>query len=157
MLRLTLAVLHLVALGLGLYAVIARGTALRDATRTTPADISLRAAFRADAMWGIAAGLWIATGLWRLFAGTEKPTDYYVHNHLFMAKMGFLVLILALEVSPMLTLIRWRRAVGAGTDAASLVSHGTARRIATVSHVQALLVVLMIVCASAMARGYGNR
>jgi uncharacterized membrane protein len=37
------------------------------------------------------------------------------------------------------------------------VSDGAARRIATVSHVQALLVVLMIVCASAMARGYGSR
>jgi putative membrane protein len=157
MLRLTLAVLHLIALGLGLYAVVVRGTALRDATRTTPAEPSLRTAFRADAAWGIAAILWIATGLWRLFAGTEKPTTYYVHNHLFMAKMGFLVLILVLEVSPMLTLIRWRRARAAGTDAATLVQGGAAGRIAIISHVQALLVVGMIVCASAMARGYGGR
>jgi putative membrane protein len=156
MLRLTLAVLHLVALGLGLYAVIVRGTALRDATRATPAEPALRTALRADAAWGIAAALWVATGLWRLLAGTEKATGYYLHNHLFMAKMGFLVLILVLEVSPMITLIRWRRALGGGADAATLVRDG-AGRIATISHVQALLVVLMIACASAMARGYGAR
>lgn len=152
-LRLTLAVIHLVALGLGLGAVIARGTALRE-----PASAgSLRRAFRADAMWGIAAGLWIATGLWRWLGGTEKPAAFYNANHYFFGKMGLLGLILVLEIVPMITLIRWRMALGRGQPPESVHEAGAARRIAVVSHVQALLVVLMVVFASAMARGLGAR
>ena len=153
MLRLTLAAVHLIALGLGLGAVIARGTALREAL----APGALRRAFRADMTWGIAFGLWLVTGLWRLFGETEKSVGYYMTNHAFYAKMGFLVLILALELWPMITLIRWRRAVGKGSTTEQVVDVGAARRFATISHVQALLVVLMVFAAAATARGYGAR
>jgi putative membrane protein len=153
MLRLTLAALHLIALGLGLGAVLARGTALRE----PPSAGALRRAFRADAVWGMAAALWIGTGLWRLLAGTEKAPGYYYVNPYFHAKMGFLLLILALEVWPMVTLIRWRRAAAAGGTPEAVLDAGPARRIATLSHVQALLVVLMVCAAVAMARGYGVR
>src|SRR5919206_2160505 len=100
MLRLTLAWLHLLALGVGLGAVWARARSLRG-----PLDAAaLRRAFVADAWWGVAAGLWLATGLWRLLAGTEKATGYYLTNHVFFAKMGMFVLVLLLEVWPMATL-----------------------------------------------------
>ena len=72
-----LAALHLLALGIGLGAVWARGQNLRSAL--TPED--LRRVFRADNLWGLAAVLWISTGLWRLLAGVEKTTGYYLHNH----------------------------------------------------------------------------
>src|SRR5918997_725826 len=101
MLRIALAGLHLIALGLGLGAVLARGTALRQVL----APGSLRRAFRADALWGIAFGLWLATGLWRLFGETEKSIVYYMNNHAFFAKMGILLAIFALELWPMITLI----------------------------------------------------
>ena len=101
MLRVTLAALHLIALGIGLGAVWARARALNEQPLTID---SARRAFAADTWWGFAAGLWIATGLWRLLAGTEKQTSYYMQNHIFFAKMGFLVLILALEMWPMITL-----------------------------------------------------
>ena len=153
MLRLTLAALHLIALGLGLGAVLARGTALREA----PTTGSLRRAFRADTMWGIAAGLWIATGLWRWLAATEKATGYYLANHYFLGKMGFLVLIFLLEVVPMITLIRWRKELTGGRAAETVHDAAAAKRIAIISHVQALLVVLMVFLAAAMARGYGAR
>ena len=153
MLRLTLAALHLIALGLGLGAVLARGTALREA----PGAGALQRAFRADTLWGIAAGLWIATGVWRLVGETEKSTEYYLSNHLFLAKMGCLALILALEVPSMVTLIRWRLALAQGGSSEAVVGAGTARRIATISHVEATLVVLMVFLAVAMARGYGVR
>ena len=153
MLRLTLAALHLIALGLGLGAVIARGTALREA----PTTGSLRRAFRADTMWGIAAGLWIGTGLWRWLGATEKATGYYLSNHYFLGKMGFLVLILILEVAPMITLIRWRKALGGGAQPETVHQAAAAKRIAVISHVQALLVVLIVFFAAAMARGYGAR
>ena len=153
MLRLTLAALHLIALGLGLGAVIARGTALRE----TPTAASLRRAFRADMLWGIAAGLWITTGLWRWLGAIEKATGYYLANHYFLGKMGFLVVILILEVIPMITLIRWRRELGGGRPADVVHEARSAKRIAMISHIQALLVVLMVFFAAAMARGYGAR
>ena len=84
MLRITLAALHLIALGLGLGAVIARGTALRE----SPSNAALRRAFRSDTTWGIAALLWIVTGVWRLVTGIEKPTAYYLANPVFHAEDG---------------------------------------------------------------------
>jgi putative membrane protein len=106
MLRITLAALHLVALGIGLGAVWARARGLG----ARPLDrASVRRVFAADGWWGVAAVLWLGTGLWRLLAGTEKATAYYVANHIFLAKMGFFVAILLLELWPAITLVRWRR------------------------------------------------
>jgi putative membrane protein len=146
-LRWVLAAFHLLALGIGLGAVWARGRYLRSALTTQ----DLRSVFRADALWGLAAVLWLSTGLWRLLAGLEKTTGYYLHNHVFLTKMGLFLLILALEISPMLTLMRWRRQVAAGQP----VDAGGAGRMATISNVQAVLVVLMVFAATAMARGIG--
>ena len=152
MLRITLAALHLIALGLGLGAVVARGTALRE----SPSNAALRRAFRSDSTWGIAALLWIVTGVWRLISGIEKPTTYYLANHLFHAKMGLFLLILLLEVWPMMTLIRWRRAFSAGESAERLMTRGAGRRIATISHLEALVVAVIVFVAVAMARGLGG-
>ena len=151
MLRITLAVLHLLALAIGLGVVVDRGLALRE----SPTAGSMRRVFRDDALWGVAAGLWISTGLWRLLAGMEKARDYYLANHVFYAKMGLLVLILALEAWPMITLIRWRVARGAGRSPEEVASPLVARRIATISFIQAALVVCMVTAAVMMARGYG--
>jgi len=151
MLRVLLAVLHLLALGIGLGAVWARARAFGE----RPLDSgAVRRALAADAWWGIAALLWIVTGLWRMLAGSEKATSYYLHNDVFRAKMGFLVLILALEVWPMVTLIRWR-AVAGRVSSGWQPDARSAARIRGISYVEALLVIAMVVAAAAMARGYG--
>ncbi len=144
--RWLLAGFHLLALGIGLGAVWARGRGL-----TSRLDIAgLRSVFRSDMWWGLAAFLWIGTGLWRLLAGIEKDTSYYFQNHLFLTKMALLVIILALEIRPMITLIEWRRRVAAGQQPDTTA----ARRLARISFVQAGLVVLMVFLAAGMARGY---
>jgi putative membrane protein len=139
--------LHLLALGIGLGAVWARGRALRSSLGAG----NLRQVFFADTFWGLAAVLWISTGLWRLLAGLEKGTGYYLQNHLFLTKMALLGLVLLLEIRPMITLIRWRMTVSRGeapdTRAAPLL--------ARISFVQAWLIVLMVFAAAAMARGMG--
>jgi putative membrane protein len=145
-LRLALAALHLLALGIGLGAVHGRARALRE---LGAAPDALRRALRADAWWGAAAALWLATGLWRALAGTEKSPAYYWSNPVFHAKLGLFVLIFALELRPMVVLGRWRR--GAPADAA------LGRRLAATSDVQTALLVLIVVAATAMARGYGAR
>jgi putative membrane protein len=147
MLRWLLAAFHLLALGIGLGAVWVRGRALRS-----PLDSAgFQRVFQTDAVWGVAAALWIGTGLWRLLGGLEKPTAYYMDNGAFMTKMALLLLILGLEIRPMLTLITWRRRVSAGSKPDTHAADG----LATISFIQAGLVVLMVFAATAMARGIG--
>lgn len=146
-LRWLLAALHLVALGVGLGAVWVRARALSSRLD----ERGLHTIFRADMWWGVAAFLWIGTGVWRLLAGLEKNTGYYLQNHFFLAKMGCLGLILILEGWPMITLIKWRRQAAAG----GLPVTTGAPALARISIAQAVLVIMMVFLASAMARGYG--
>jgi putative membrane protein len=145
-LRLLLAATHLLALGIGLGAVWARGRALRGIVD----GAAIRRAFAADTWWGIAAVLWLATGLTRLFAGTEKSVGFYLRNPLFHMKMGLFLLVLLLEIWPMITLIRWRRAMGRNQTA----TFASARRIARISTIEAFIIVIIVFVAAALARGY---
>jgi putative membrane protein len=162
MLRLTLAWLHLVALGVGFWAVLARGEALNAVARELPGLDALRRAFKADAHWGAAAALWLVTGLWRYLGSTEKSTGYYNSNHIFLTKMALFVVIVALEIRPIMTLTRWRQALArAGGPNPSAegtsIDAATARKIARISYIQGAIVTIMILAAVAMARGYGAR
>lgn len=147
-LRWLLATLHLLALGIGLGAVWARARTLGSSPLDAPV---LRRAFTADTWWGIAGFLWIATGLWRLLAGTEKPTGYYMGNHVFWTKMALLAAVIVLEVWVATRITRWRIQLGRG-EPPDLTSAAAFSR---VSYVQAVLVVLMVLAATAMARGVG--
>jgi putative membrane protein len=141
------AFLHLLALGMGLGGVWARSRALRGPLDAT----GLRRVFTADNWWGAAAGLWISTGIVRLFSPLEKGSAYYFHNPFFMVKMTAFVLILVLEVRPMVTFIRWRMLVRGGQAPDTRSSATFART----SAIQAVLVVVMVAMATAMARGLG--
>jgi putative membrane protein len=152
MLRLTLAALHLFALGIGLGGIWGRARALgsHSLDRAT-----VRRAFTADSWWGVAAIFWLVTGLWRLLAGTEKVTSYYTHNTIFMGKMALFVTILLLELWPMITLIRWRAAEGRGREVWQ-PDQTAAHRISRISYIQVALLLMMLVAAVSMARGYGS-
>ena len=151
MIRIVLAVIHLLALGIGFSAIRKRAGLLLQ-----PANPgAVRGALRADAEWGVAAVLWIATGLWRYFAGTEKPTIYYNYNGVFLAKMAVFVLIFALEIWPMITLARWRNAIAKGAAPESVANVDAALRIAKISWWQTLLLAVMVALAATMARGVG--
>jgi putative membrane protein len=145
-LRWLVATVHILVLPLGLGAIWARARALARVTGSK----DLARVFMADNMWGVAAVLWIATGLWRAFGGLEKGTAYYLHDHAFYVKMGLLSVILLLEIRPMTTLIRWRIRAGRSP----VVDIGVAPLLARVSYAQAGLVILMVFAATAVARGY---
>lgn len=96
--------LHVLALAIGLPAIFLRGRALR-----APLDAAgLGRLFAADNVWGLAALLWIVTGALRAFGGLEKGTPFYLHARLFWLKLGLFALVVALELWPMITFIRWR-------------------------------------------------
>ena len=147
MLSAIMSALHLLALGLGLPSVFLRGRALSGPLD----DAGLKRLFAADTVWGIAAGLWIATGLLRAFGGLEKGSQFYLSSSLFGVKMGLLVVVLLLELWPMATFIRWRiaRAKGRGVDTAR------ACRLYAINQLQLGIVVTMVFVASFMARGFG--
>jgi putative membrane protein len=141
-----LAAVHLLAFALGFWAVLTRGTAFR---RLAAGVGDARSVLIADNLWGISAVVLLITGGMRAFGGYEKGTDYYLHQPLFHLKMTLFVLILLLEIAPMVTLIKWRIALGRG----AAINAGRAKLFARISHIEALLVLLMVVAATGMARG----
>ncbi|MFJ3367371.1 DUF2214 family protein [Pseudomonas sp. NPDC086251] len=141
-----LAAVHLLAFALGFWAVLTRGTAFR---RLAAGVGDARSVLIADNLWGISAVVLLVTGGMRAFGGYEKGTDYYLHQPLFHLKMTLFVLILLLEIAPMVTLIKWRIALGRG----AAINAGRAKLFARISHIEALLVLLMVVAATGMARG----
>jgi putative membrane protein len=139
--------LHLLALATGLPAVFLRGRALKG-----PLDADgVRRLLAADNAWGVAAALWIATGLLRAFGGLEKGSEFYLRSPLFWIKMALFLAILVLEVRPMVTFIRWRIQLGRGLP----VDTAAARGLYTLNHIELALVVVMVLVASMMARGIG--
>jgi len=110
---------------------------------------AFKRALAADTWWGLAAILWIATGLVRALGPFEKGPAYYFHNGFFLVKMALLLAILLLEIAPMVTFVRWRIELKRG----EIPDSRPARAFARTSTVQAILVVLMVLCATAMARG----
>jgi putative membrane protein len=141
--------LHLLALAIGLPAVFLRGRALRGPLD----DAGFRRLFAADNLWGVAAALWLVTGLLRAFAGLEKGSAFYLGSALFWTKMALFVSVTALEIHPMLAMIRWRRDRGAGRTPDT----SSARKLYLISHIEMALVVVIVFVAGFMARGFGAR
>jgi putative membrane protein len=147
MISAVVASLHLLALAIGLPAVFLRGRALKG-----PLDMDgVRRLLAADNAWGVAAVLWIVTGLLRAFGGLEKGAEFYLRSPLFWVKMTLFLGILVLEVRPMITFIRWRMQLRRELP----VDTAAARGLYTLNHIQLALVVVMVFVASMMARGVG--
>ena len=139
-----LSAIHMLTLALGAGAIFARGRALSG----TLDDAGWKRLLAADSAWGAAAGLWILSGVARLFFGGKQPA-FYTHNGFFWIKMSLFALVFVLELEPMTTFIRVRRAKSRGTALPSFsVDHY--RRI---NAVELVLVVTIVVVAAFMARG----
>jgi putative membrane protein len=139
-----LSAIHLLTLALGLGAVFARGQAL--ARRLD--DAGWRRLLSADTAWGIAAALWIASGLARVFFG-GKETGFYWRNGFFWVKLALFGLVFVLELAPMTTFIRVRVAQRRGAPLPPF-SVEAYRRINTA---EIVLVVSIVFVAALMARG----
>lgn len=148
--RASLSALHLIALAIGFGAVFARGRRLRDLRRSPDDAAALTRLFQADALWGLAAVLWILTGVLRAFGGLEKTPAFYLGNGFFWVKMGLFVLILALEVRPMVTFVRWRAARARGR---APVAGSNWNALIAINDAETVVVVLITFVAALMARG----
>jgi putative membrane protein len=136
--------IHLLTLALGLGAIFIRGRALAQ-----PLDeVGWQRLLAADNIWGVAAGLWIASGLGRVFLGGKEP-GFYWHNGFFWVKLALFGLVFALELTPMMTFIRVR-AARRRSAALPRFSVEACRRI---NSAEVVLVVAIVFVASFMARG----
>jgi putative membrane protein len=136
LLAVAMSAIHVLALGVGLPSIWARARALRRGDAA--------AALVADNWWGLAAVLWLASGLTRLLV-TEKGLDWYLQQPAFWVKAALFAAVLALELWPMVVLLRWR--IGGAPD----LSRATA--LARISEVEGVLTLALPVAAAAMARG----
>jgi putative membrane protein len=142
-----LAAFHILTFGLGFYAIWSRANALKKLK-----DVSgLNEVFKADNLWGLAALLWIATGLWRAFGGLAKGTDYYLHSNTFIAKMAFFLLVFIIEIKPMITFIQWR----SKRRKNQTIDLSSARLLSRLSQIELGLLIIIVFLATAMARGIG--
>jgi putative membrane protein len=106
-----------------------------------------------DRIYGIAAGLVLATGLLRVYLGM-KGSAWYWGNWLLHLKLGLFVLVGLISIVPTLRFIRWQKAVrtGGGLPAADEV-----RRTRKLVMVQAHIIPLIPLAAVFLARGFGAR
>jgi putative membrane protein len=139
-----LSAIHLLTLVLGAAAIFARGRAL-----SRPLDEAGWARlFQADNAWGIAALLWMATGLGRVFYGGKEPSFYW-RNGFFWTKLALFGVVFLLELTPMMTFIRVRRARSEGTA----LPRFSIERYRRINNVELALVLMIVFVAAFMARG----
>ena len=143
-----LSTFHLFALAIGLPGVFLRGMALRGLSTYKTA---LRRVFIADNFWGIAALLWIGTGLARLFGTFEKGSGFYLNSSSFLIKMALFGLAFALELWPMITFINWRVRQAKGLE----IDTSNAPLLARINDIEVALILAIPFMASMMARGIG--
>jgi len=139
-----LSAVHMLTLALGLGAIVARGRALAG----TLDEAGWKRLLAADNAWGVAALLWIASGLGRVFYG-GKETVFYWRNGFFWMKMALFGMVFALELAPMITFIRVRAARGRGARLPGIPVE-TFRRI---NAAETALVIAIVFAAAFMARG----
>jgi putative membrane protein len=139
-----LSAIHMLTLALGLGGIFARGRALSGLLD----DAGWKRQLAADTAWGIAAVLWIVSGLGRVFFGGKDPSFYW-RNGFFWIKLALFGIVFTLESAPMMTFIRVRRARSQGV-AMPRFSIEAYRRI---NAVELALVVTIVFVAAFMARG----
>lgn len=113
-------------------------------------DISRLA--RADAGFGIAAGVVLVTGAMRAIYGA-KGWPFYAHNAAFHVKIGLFVLVGLISIAPTMMFLRWRKALR--TDAAFRVHEAQWKRARLMVLIEMHLLALIPLAAVIMSRGLG--
>ncbi|PHV12732.1 DUF2214 family protein [Chitinimonas sp. BJB300] len=109
----------------------------------------IRSLARLDMVYGVAALAQIGSGIARLFS--EKGVDFYLQNPLFHAKMTVYVVLGLLSIYPTFRFIAWRRVVAGSSG----VSPSEIKRVVMLVRLELLLLLLIPILASFMARGVG--
>jgi putative membrane protein len=136
---------HMWALAIGTCSLFLRERRLGVAPLDKPA---LERMLAADNWWGIAAILWIGSGLARLLY-LEKSREFYYRNGFFWVKLGLFAVAMLLELWPMTMFIIWRVRMAQGKP----VDTARAPTFQLISRLELVVIALIPVAAALMARG----
>ncbi len=107
---------------------------------------------RADLIYGICAGLVVATGILRvLYFG--KGRAFYLTNPIFLLKVGLFLLVGLISVYPTVAFLNWRRIVAKTGHTPS--DDGQIFRLARVVRIELAILATLPLLAALMARGIG--
>jgi len=113
---------------------------------------SARRLVAADQVYGLSSGLLLVIGILRVVY-FEKGAAFYFGNPAFIAKLSLFVLVGLLSIYPTIRFLSWRPALKQGQ--APQVDAGTLRKLRMIVHLELAGIVLILLCAAAMARGVG--
>jgi putative membrane protein len=103
-----------------------------------------------DTVLGAAATVLFVVGLLRVFF-FEKGAEYYFHNHAFLAKLSIFIAVALLSIIPTREFLSWRKALNAGQ--APSPRPEKLRLIKKLLHGEMAAIVIILLCATLMARG----
>jgi len=138
---------HLLAFGIAA-AITAQLVLVRPGMQ--PPAVQLAA--RYDMALGIMSMALVAIGFSRVFFGA-KGSAFYLHNHVFWAKVVLFALVGLLSVKPTRAFLRWRKAQSA--DAGYAPEEVEIRAIRKTLMAEIHIFAFLPIAAAAMARGYG--
>jgi putative membrane protein len=118
----------------------------------TPTLIEARRIQLCDAWYGLSSMTLIAAGLLRVYY-FEKGSEFYLSSPFFIAKIVLFVIVGLLSIYPTKQFIKWRPATRAGN--APSIDDPTFARIALLLRLEVMLLVVIVIFASLMAKGIG--
>jgi putative membrane protein len=114
--------------------------------------IQARRLLRTDAVFGAAATLVLIVGMLRV-AFFEKGPAYYWHDRYFLMKLAAFVIAALISIYPTMTFMSWNKTLKAGL--APEVPPQRARRVRLCLMLELSAVVVILLGAALMARGFG--
>jgi putative membrane protein len=113
---------------------------------------SARSLLRMDAAYGMSATVLLIVGAFRVFS-TEKGYVYYFHSIPFIVKIAAFAIVGVLSIYPTRKFLSWRQELGA--QRVPVLDAGLRSRLRLIVHIELTLLVVVMFCAAAMARGIG--
>ena len=107
-----------------------------------------------DLIFGAAATAVLVVGLLRV-TYFEKGPQYYWHDTYFLIKFAAFALAALISIYPTLTFLSWKGAIRAGT--APSLNPERAQRVRLCLMLELTAIVIILLCAPLMARGFGYR
>ncbi len=109
---------------------------------------------RTDSIFGVAAGVLLVVGLLRV-AYFEKGAAYYWHDSYFLLKFGAFIVAALISIYPSVTFLAWNRSLRSGQ--APHLSTAQTQRVRLCLRLELAAILLILACATLMARGFGYR
>lgn len=137
--------LHFISIFIIVSSVVAEHLFLKP--KMTKAEIGRLALI--DALYGISSIFAVAAGLYLWLGGIGKPAHFYTENHIFLTKVGLLIIAGLLSIYPTVFFLKNRK----GDDENELVD--IPKSIKMIIRIELLILFTIPLLATLMSRGVG--